>query len=83
MSGHYLDARRHVLQAKHQYEGQEPDDPEQPVAEGAASGDVGGPVARVDEAHCDDESGPQVAQEVAGEEQADVGGAGVGEAPRR
>ena len=64
---HYPQTRRHALE-EDQHERPQGDDPQQRVAELAAAGHVGGPVARVDEADGDDEPRPQVAQEVAVEE---------------
>jgi len=59
-----------VLQ-EDQHERAQRDDPEQRVAELGAAGDVGGPVARVDEADGDDEARAEVAQEFPREEVAD------------
>ena len=63
---------RHALE-EDQHERPQGDHPQQRVVELAAAGHVGGPVARVDEADGDDEPGPQVAQEVAAEEEAKNG----------
>ena len=64
---HDAELRRQVLQ-EDQHQGAERDDPEQPVAELRAAGDVRGPVAGVDEPDGDDETGTQVAQQLAREE---------------
>ena len=58
---------RHVLQ-EDQHERAERDDPQQLVAELRAAGDVGSPVAGVDEADGDHEARPEVAQQLAREQ---------------
>ena len=72
---------REVLQ-EDEHERAERDDPQQRVAELRPAGDVGRPVAGVDEADGDDEPGAQVAEQLAREQIADeVGGSvrpGVG-----
>ena len=77
-----MPSRAKVLQ-KDQHEGAERDDPEQRVAELRTAGDVGRPVAGVDEAYRDDEAGAEVAQQLAREEVAEERAGAVGLRVRR
>ena len=60
-------AGRDVLQ-KDQHQRAQRDDPEQRIAELAAAGQIGGPVARVDETDRDDEPRAEVAKQLAREQ---------------
>ncbi len=72
VTGHDAQPGRHALEQDEHQRGQGYH-PEQRIAELASPGDVGGPVAGIDEPHRDDEARPQVAEKVAADEDAQLG----------